>query len=111
VLGLIFAALALIITLVRQKKFKLSNLGAYALIYGAGSNLPVGPYLCYYGLFPDPALAQTNLHGAERYIAFAGFVYFLVTAYTVWSILKKAFKKPIPTDGQQEITPPSTFSP
>ena len=63
-------------------------------MFAAGTNLPVGPYLCYYGLFPDPAMAQTKLHGFEKYIAFAGFLFFLVTIYTVWSILKNTYTKP-----------------
>jgi len=91
--GFVAAIVISSITVWRQRRFEISDIGAAAVGYIAGSNVPAGLYLCWYGLEPDPPTVLTKLHGYEKYVAFAGFCLLLITGVSLWGLVKKAYEK------------------
>src|SRR6202023_1817852 len=79
------------VTIWRQHRFSVTDLGTYAVAYFAGSNVPAALYLCWYVFDPDPASVPTKLHGYERYVAFAGFCLLILSFVSLWGLLRNAY--------------------
>jgi hypothetical protein len=94
--------LVVVITVIRQRRLDLSDVGSFVTTFLSGSNIPAAAYLFLYVFNPDPLLAQTKLAGYEKYIAVAGLVLFLASVIAVWNLCRNAFKKSPPV-----VTPPS----
>src|SRR2546421_531439 len=79
IIGLLATIGVLVITIARQRRFDMSDLGSFVGAFFSGSNIPAALYLFAYGLTTDPLLAQTRLRGYEKNIAMAGLVLFLAS--------------------------------
>ena len=93
--GFVVAAVVILITLVRQRRFEMADLGPFFVSFLAGTNLPAAVFLCGYALAPDPATVQTKLHGMERFVSFAGLSLLLVSLVSIWALIRAAAKKPV----------------
>ena len=94
--GVATTGLVLMVTVVRQRRLDLSDVGSFVTSFLSGSNIPAAAYLFFYVFRPDPLLAQTKLGGYEKYIAVAGLVLFLASVIAVWNLCENAFIKPQP---------------
>ena len=81
-----------LVTIARQHRFDVSDIGGYVVAYFAGSNIPAAIYLCWYGFDPDPPTVLTKLRGYEKYVAFAGLCLLLVSLISLWGLGKKAYQ-------------------
>jgi hypothetical protein len=89
--GFIGTGLVTLLTVVRQRRLSLEDVGAALAAFLSASTLPVAVLLCLYGFDPDPPSLQTKLQGYEKYVASAGFVLFLTTIITLSTLVVKAF--------------------
>ncbi|QEH42151.1 hypothetical protein [Chitinophaga sp. XS-30] len=89
-----FTLLFFLIIVFRQKRCDRSDLGSFATVFLAGSNIPAGIFLCWYVFDPDPAaiISQTRLAGFERYFSFAGSALLFLSIAGIWTSIKTAFK-------------------
>jgi hypothetical protein len=81
------------VTVWRQRRLEIQDVGSSAVAYIAGSNIPAAAFLCWYGLYPDPPTVLTKLHGYEKYVAFAGFCLMLLSLVSLWGLVKKAYDR------------------
>jgi hypothetical protein len=104
--GFIGTGLVTLLTVIRQRKLSLEDVGAALAAFLSASTLPVAVLLCVYGFDPDPPSVPTKLQGYEKYVASAGFVLFLTTTITLSALVIKAFSlKQAVTKGVSEIQP------
>lgn len=89
--GFISTVAVLVLTIIRQRRFDVTDIGSFAAAYLSGSNIPAAIFLCWYGLDPDPLSVPTKLHGYEKYVAFAGLSLLILSTVTFWSLCQKAF--------------------
>ncbi len=102
VAGVVCTAIILIITIFRQRRFDVSDLGNFVGAFFSGTNLPPALFLCFYVFLDDPTLSTTKLRGYEKYISLAGLVLFLASLTGVWKFCKTAWEQEMP-----EESPPS----
>ena len=92
-IGILCTAAVLIITILRQKRFDVKDLGSFVGAFFSGMNVPPALFLCVYVFLNDPAIANTLLKGYERYISVAGVVLVLASMIGVWTSCKAAWQK------------------
>lgn len=92
--GFASTALLVTITVVRQRRFELADIGPFVAAFLAGSNLPAAVFLCSYAFWPDPASVATKLHGLEKFVSFAGLSLALVSVASLWGLCRKAHQAP-----------------
>jgi len=90
--GIACTGVVLTITVIRQKRLELSDLGSFIVTFFSGSNIPAAVFLFLYVFNPDPLLSQTKLKGYEKYISASGLVFFLATIITLWKLCKTAWE-------------------
>ena len=93
IIGILCTVIVLVITITRQKRFDVSDLGSFVGAYFSGTNIPPALFLCFYVFMFDPALNTTLLKGYEKYISLAGLVLFLASLTGVWKFCKAAWQK------------------
>jgi hypothetical protein len=104
--GFLGAGLVTLLTVIRQRKLALEDVGAALAAFLTASTLPVAVLLCLYGFDPDPPSVPTKLQGYEKYVASAGFVLFLTTTITLSTLVVKAFSlNQAVTTGASEVPP------
>jgi len=96
IFGFVSSALILLVTVWRQRRFEMTDIGAIAVSYFPGSNLPPAVLLCSYGIYPDPQDVMTKLHGLEKYVTFSGWCLFLISLVAIWGALLRAYTTPTP---------------
>jgi len=96
------------LTIIRQRRFEVADIGAFAAAFLSGTNLPAAVYLCTYAFAPDPPSAHTKLQGLEKYISFAGLALLLVSLVSLWALCKKAYDLPAEATVDGEARPPQT---
>ncbi|HXL23172.1 MAG TPA: hypothetical protein VOA78_11940 [Candidatus Dormibacteraeota bacterium] len=106
VTGFLIAGVVILITLIRQRRFEMSDLGPFFVSFLAGTNLPAAIFLCGYALAPDPAAVPTKLHGLERFVSFAGLSLLLVSLVSIWALVRGAAQKPAPAPQPQPALAP-----
>ena len=74
VVGIVCTLIVLVLTIIRQKRFDVSDLGSFVGAFFSGTNLPPAMFLCFYVFLTDPGLQNTRLKGYEKYISLAGLV-------------------------------------
>lgn len=89
--GFVATLVVLGLTILRQRRFDMSDLGSFGAAYFSGSNMPAAIYLFWYAFDPDPSSVPTKLHGYEKYVAFAGLSLLIFSSITLWSLCQKAF--------------------
>lgn len=101
--GFAGTGLVTILTVTRQRKISLEDVGAALAAFFSSSTVPVAILLCLYGFDPDPPSVPTKLHGYEKYVAAAGFVLFLTTTITLSALVTKALslKQSVATGGNE----------
>jgi hypothetical protein len=85
--------IVLVLTIVRQRRFDVSDLGSFVGAFFSGTNLPPAMFLCAYVFLSDPALQSSRLRGYEKYISVAGLVLFLASLIGVWRFCRAAWEK------------------
>jgi hypothetical protein len=93
VLGLVVAALIVVVTIIRQKRFEATDLGSFVAAFLSATNVPPAIFLCFYGLSPDPDTVQTKLHGYEKFVSFAGLSLLLVSLIALWGLFSRAYQR------------------
>jgi hypothetical protein len=93
VVGMACTVIVLAVTILRQQRFDISDLGNFVGAFFSGTNLPPAMFLCFYVFVSDPALQMTKLKGYEKYISLAGLVLFLASLTAVWEFCKTAWQK------------------
>lgn len=93
--GFALSLLVAALTIFRQRRFEVADIGAFAAAFLSGTNLPAAVYLCTYAFSPDPPSTHTKLQGLEKYISFAGLALLLVSLVSLWALCKKAYELPI----------------
>jgi len=93
IVGIASTVIVLIITVVRQKRFDVSDLGSFVGAFFSGTNIPPALFLCVYVFISDPQLDATKLKGYEKYISLAGLVLLLAALTGVWKTCQAAWKK------------------
>jgi hypothetical protein len=93
VVGMVCTVIVLAVTVLRQQRFDISDLGNFVGAFFSGTNLPPAMFLCFYVFMSDPALQATKLKGYEKYISLAGLVLFLASLTAVWKFCKTAWQK------------------
>lgn len=93
VVGMACTVIVLVITVLRQQRFDISDLGNFVGAFFSGTNLPPAMFLCFYIFISDPALQTTKLKGYEKYISLAGLVLFLASLTAVWKFCKTAWQR------------------
>ena len=94
IVGSACTLIVLVLTVTRQRRFDVSDLGSFVGAFFSGTNLPPATFLCAYVFLADPALQNTRLKGYEKYISLAGLVLFLASLTGVWKFCKSAWEKP-----------------
>ncbi len=94
VVGIVSTLIVLVLTIIRQKRFDVSDLRSFVGAFFSGTNLPPAMFLCFYVFLTDPGLQNTRLKGYEKYISLAGLVLFLASLIGVWKFCKTAWGKP-----------------
>jgi hypothetical protein len=89
----------LVITLIRQRRFELPELGVLLAGFLGALPLPAGIVLYLYGFFPDPPHVQTKLQGLHLSVAAAGVLMFLVGLMTIWRLAGVAYRRGKPGSG------------
>jgi len=108
VVGFIVCVVVVMITIIRQRRFELTDLGPYAASFLAGTNLPAALFLCTYALYPDSATVATKLHGMERFVSFAGLSLLLVTLLSIYGLCRNAYQQaPAPTAAAEPQAAPA----
>jgi hypothetical protein len=92
VIGIVCTTAVAIITIIKQGRFDISDLGTFVGAYFSGSNIPPALFLCFYVFMSDIALNNTLLKGYEKYISMAGLVLFLASLIGVWKFCQAAWK-------------------
>jgi RsiW-degrading membrane proteinase PrsW (M82 family) len=87
VVSIVCTLLVLVLTIIRQRRFELSDLGSFVGAFFSGTNLPPAMFLCLYVFLADPNLQTTRLKGYEKYISLAGLVLFLASLIGVLAVL------------------------
>jgi len=105
--GFATCALIIIVTLIRQRRFELVDLGAFVASFLAGTNFPAAMFLCAYAISPDPPNVATKLHGIERFVSFAGVSLLLVSLLSTWGLCRNAYQVP-PAGGPASQAKPSS---
>lgn len=100
-LGIVCTVTVLVITVVRQRRLDLSDLGNFVGVFFSGINIPPALFLCGYVFMEDPQLNDTLLKGYERFISLGGLVLFLASFIGVWTFCKTAWKKAEQTDEEE----------
>jgi RsiW-degrading membrane proteinase PrsW (M82 family) len=95
IIGIVCTIIVLLITVLRQKRFDVSDLGSFVGAFFSGTNIPPVLFLCFYIFMLDPGLSATRLKGYEKYISLAGLVLFLASLMGVWKFCKTAWPKAI----------------
>ena len=90
--GFVACAAVLLVTIFRQRRFELTDVGSFAAAFLAGTNLPAAVFLCAYAISPDPPVVATKLHGIERFVSFAGLALLLVALVSIWGLCRKAYQ-------------------
>jgi hypothetical protein len=91
--GIICTALVIIVTVARQKRLDLSDLGTFVGAFFSGLNIPPAVFLCAYVFMADPQLNNTLLREHKKYISVAGLVLLLASVIGVWTYFKTAWKR------------------
>ena len=94
-IGIVCTVAVLLMTVLRQKRFDVSDLGSFVGAFYSGINIPPALFLCVYVFMNDPELSKTMLRGYERYISLAGLVLFLASLISVWNFCQTAWKKTV----------------
>ena len=89
--GLAGAILALVLTVIRHKRFESSDIAVCLGAFIAGANFPPSVFLCVYAIYPDAEIAKTRLGGYEWYLFFAGLAAFLFALDALITSIKKAY--------------------
>jgi hypothetical protein len=89
--GFLGTGLVTLLTVIRQRRFSLEDVGAALAAFLTASTLPVSVLLCLYGFHPDPPSVPSKLQGYEKYVASGGSLLFLTTTITLSNLVKKAF--------------------
>jgi hypothetical protein len=92
-IGIVCTAIVLLITIYRQRRFEVTDLGSFVGAFFSGMNIPPALFLCIYVFMTDPKLDETLLKGYEKYISVAGLVLFLASLIGVWKFCQTAWKK------------------
>lgn len=92
IVGIVSTVIVLLITIIRQHRFDIPDLGSFVGAYFSGSNIPPALFLCFYAFMSDTALNNTLLKGYEKYISVAGLVLFLASLIAVWKFCQAAWK-------------------
>lgn len=90
-LGFVFCAAVLVITVTRQRRFELTDVGSVAAAFLAGKNVPAAVFLCGYAIWPDPGSVATKLHGLEGFVSFAGLCLLLLSLASFLGLCSKAY--------------------
>jgi hypothetical protein len=90
--GFISAFVVSVVTISRQRRFEVRDLGSYVVAYIAGSNVPAAAFLCWYAFYPDPPSVATKLHGYEKYVALAGLCLLILSFISLWGLLRNAYE-------------------
>jgi hypothetical protein len=90
--GILCTGIVLVITIARQKRLDLSDLGTFIGAFFSGLNIPPAIFLCLYVFMSDPELNNTLLREHKKYISVAGLVLFLASIIGVWTFCKTAWK-------------------
>src|SRR5262249_21370667 len=90
-LGILAAIAVFLLTIFRQKRLDLIDLGSFTAAYLSASNIAPAIFLCWYVFDPDPDSVKTKLHGYEKYVAFAGLSLVFLTLISLWAVCKKAY--------------------
>jgi hypothetical protein len=93
IIGIVCTLIVLVLTIIRQRRFDVSDLGSFVGAFFSGTNLPPALFLCFYVFLTDPNLQTTRLKGYEKYISLAGLVLFLASLIGVWRFCKTAWQK------------------
>jgi hypothetical protein len=102
--GLIATLVVLGLTIFRQRRFEMRDLGSFGAAYFSGSNMPAAVYLFWYAFDPDPSSMPTKLHGYEKYVAFAGLSLLILSSITLWTLCQKAYAlEPTSERGNEDI--------
>ena len=91
--GIVCTLVVLGLTVYRQRRFEVVDLGSFVGAFFSGMNIPPALFLCVYVFMKDPALNSTLLNGYEKYISLAGLVLFLASVIGVWKFCQTAWKK------------------
>ncbi len=91
--GILCTVLVLIVTVARQKRLDLSDLGTFVGTFFSGLNIPPALFLCAYVFMTDPQLNNTLLREHKKYISVAGLVLLLASVIGVWTYFKTAWEK------------------
>jgi hypothetical protein len=97
-IGIVCTVSVTLITIFRQKRFQLGDLGTFIGAFFSGINIPPALFLCFYVFLNDPKLDETALKGYERYISGAGLMLFLASVIGVWTFCQLAWNKPTDTN-------------
>jgi hypothetical protein len=89
--GFVSCISVVILTIIRQRRFEVADVGSFLAAFFGGANIPVALFLCAYAFYPDPAEVHTKLHGMEKYISFAGLALLLVSFTAIWSLCNRAY--------------------
>jgi len=92
VIGFLVCGAVVLVTIVRQRRFELADIGSFAASFLAGTNLPAALFLCAYAISPDPPDVTTKLHGMERFVSFAGLSLLLVSLIAIWALCRNAYQ-------------------
>jgi hypothetical protein len=104
-LGFLASVAIFFITIARQKRFEMSDVGSFAAAFLSGSNIVPAVYLCWYLFDPDPDTVTTKLHGYEKYVSFAGLSFLFLSLVSFWALCRKAYKVEAPTEAPAAIAP------
>lgn len=91
IFGLIACVAILVITVIRQQRLELRDIGPFLGAFLGAANIPAALYLCLYAVYPDPDSVATKLHGYEKYVSFGGLSLLLVTGVTLWKSYLSAY--------------------
>ena len=88
--GIASATLVLMITLVRQRRFGLDDIGLVLAAFMAAAVLPGAVALCWYGLFANFPSVPNTFDGQHRYLMAGGLVVVLIGATGLWKLISHA---------------------
>ena len=91
--GIICTIVVLALTIARQRRLDLADLGTFVGAFFSGINIPPAVFLCAYVFMTDEHLNNTLLREHKKYISVAGLVLLLASIIGVWTFCKTAWTK------------------
>jgi len=82
-----------VITVVRQRKFEIADVGTFMAAFFSGMNLPPAAFLFWYVFAQDPVVAQSSLSGYEKYISGSGLLLFIASTIAIWKLCQTAYER------------------